>query len=584
MSSEEDLAGGMSDLDDDLDEENDFDAEDQHIFQQQVKELQCAVVEMKGAFEAALEKLSLIDDHRKDTSSPTEPKDDGQLAEALRLLITYKNELDTTQATVRALQGQVDSLEMTVRTLSEERDTLTHELLLSGALPARFRTNGSSDAPSSDSGVALLLERANAAFNSAQSNAQVSNLVHDYVATLTDSPDDDSECSLSLAAAKSLSLCTSLGQQCGLQLLEMDSTFVTQRLQVAKELLALEQDYCSTLQTMQEAFAQPLKASGIVQQTELNTLFPEEVWQLRTEHSALLTSLKARVSTWDQHSQLGDLLQKLLADPNGSDVLRLYTSYANAFPEVVQTFHRLCKASPAFTRFLKSCLQRPACTGLDLGALLLTPVQHMPRYVLLLRQFLQATPQASPEHAAISTCLRRLKDFLARLNDSMEHSFQLVASQVEAPKPQPSRGGCKLTRMRSKDSNVSSRKSRPSRSSSEWALTKQHRSHSSESELSSEECASPASRFCSTKSEPSLLSPGKQAVVVPNTGASSVVVTATPSKYVTLFDSSNKQKKKSFSLKNLLTFRKRCVSTKDVSKLQADSLKGLEPGCTAEGS
>jgi RhoGEF domain len=87
----------------------------------------------------------------------------------------------------------------------------------------------------------------------------------------------------------------------------------------------------------------------------------------------------------------------------------------------------------------QSCLQRPACTGLDLGALLLTPVQHMPRYVLLLRQLLQATPQASPEHAAISTCLRRLKDFLARLNDSMEHSFQLVATQVEAPKPQPSR-------------------------------------------------------------------------------------------------------------------------------------------------
>lgn len=84
-----------------------------------------------------------------------------------------------------------------------------------------------------------------------------------------------------------------------------------------------------------------------------STLFPEEVWQLRSEHGALLTSLRARVNTWDQNSQLGDLLQKLLADPNGSDVLRLYTSYANAFPEVVQTFHRLCKASPAFTRFLK---------------------------------------------------------------------------------------------------------------------------------------------------------------------------------------------------------------------------------------
>jgi hypothetical protein len=48
-----------------------------------------------------------------------------------------QNELDTTQATVRALQTQVDSLEAAVRTLSDERDNLTHELLLNGALPAR---------------------------------------------------------------------------------------------------------------------------------------------------------------------------------------------------------------------------------------------------------------------------------------------------------------------------------------------------------------------------------------------------------------------------------------------------------------
>lgn len=88
-----------------------------------------------------------------------------------------------------------------------------------------------------------------------------------------------------------------------------------------------------------------------------STLFPEEVWQLRTEHATLLAGLRARVTAWGSGSRLGDLLTRLLADPRGSDVLRLYTSYANAFPEVLQTFHRLCRASPAFTRFLKvSCV------------------------------------------------------------------------------------------------------------------------------------------------------------------------------------------------------------------------------------
>lgn len=142
-------------------------------------QLQYAVVEMKSAFEAALEKLTHLED-RPSNSGSNSPKDSGQLADALRLLISYKvgvatfitsartefqtnfylflsskvlfqinknteflvlqNELDTTQATVRALQTQVDSLEAAVRTLSDERDNLTHELLLNGALPARSVT------------------------------------------------------------------------------------------------------------------------------------------------------------------------------------------------------------------------------------------------------------------------------------------------------------------------------------------------------------------------------------------------------------------------------------------------------------
>lgn len=54
--------------------------------------------------------------------------------------LCWQNELDTTQATVRTLQTQVESLEAAVRNLSDERDNLTHELLLNGALPARSVT------------------------------------------------------------------------------------------------------------------------------------------------------------------------------------------------------------------------------------------------------------------------------------------------------------------------------------------------------------------------------------------------------------------------------------------------------------
>jgi len=111
-------------------------------------------------------------------------------------------------------------------------------------------------------------------------------------------------------------------------------------------------------------------------------------------------------------------------------VLRLYTSYVNDFPEVLKTFHKLCRSSADFTQFLKACLEQPVCGGLDLGAFLLTPVQRMPRYILLLKQLIKYTEAGHGDYQNITICLDRLRIYLKQLNDSMEHSFQLVTAQI----------------------------------------------------------------------------------------------------------------------------------------------------------
>lgn len=56
------------------------------------------------------------------------------------------------------------------------------------------------------------------------------------------------------------------------------------------------------------------------------------------------------------------------------------------------------------------------------------------RYILLLKQIIKYTEPTHPDFHDITTCLDRLRDYLKRLNDSMEHSFQLVTAQIT---PQP---------------------------------------------------------------------------------------------------------------------------------------------------
>ncbi|XP_018022194.1 uncharacterized protein LOC108678323 isoform X2 [Hyalella azteca] len=197
------------------------------------------------------------------------------------------------------------------------------------------------------------------------------------------------------------------------------------RCRVARELLETEKKYCRTLWIIQDTFAEPLKKRGILSQPDIDTLFPSEVYQLYDKHCHLQHQLRERLVSWQWQPLVGDILAKF-TEPHQSDVLRLYTSYVNDFPEVLKTFNKLCRNSPPFTKFIKSCLEQPSCGGLDLGAFLLTPVQRIPRYILLLKQLLKYTDETHPDFHHINVCLDRLKDFLERLNDSIEHSFQLV--------------------------------------------------------------------------------------------------------------------------------------------------------------
>ncbi|XP_045598639.1 uncharacterized protein [Procambarus clarkii] len=209
-----------------------------------------------------------------------------------------------------------------------------------------------------------------------------------------------------------------------------------QRYRVARELLDTEKKYCKTLWTIQDTFADPLKKAGILSHKDITTLFPEEVYQLYDKHCLLQHQLRERLASWKWQPLVGDIVSRF-TDPRHTDVLRLYTAYVNDFPEVLKTFHKLCRTSQPFTKFIKGCLEQPACGGLDLGAFLLTPVQRVPRYILLMKQLLKYTDPQHPDYQHLHSCLDRLRDFLARLNDSMEHSFQLVHAQLSPHGPVP---------------------------------------------------------------------------------------------------------------------------------------------------
>ena len=188
------------------------------------------------------------------------------------------------------------------------------------------------------------------------------------------------------------------------------------RASVARELLDTEQTYVSSLHTILEAYRNAI--SPHVSGSQLVSIFPATLTAILSGHEQILRTLDVRVNggvlqraptasptspvvdwvtvpPWSTSSTLGDIFSR----DDTVAVMQLYSGFCNAFPASLSALSAAQHASPALSQALadvNASTQNP----LGLSALLLTPIQRLPRYVLLLSRMLAKT---APDH--IDFCL-----------------------------------------------------------------------------------------------------------------------------------------------------------------------------------
>lgn len=96
----------------------------------------------------------------------------------------------------------------------------------------------------------------------------------------------------------------------------------------------------------------------------------------------------------------------------------MYESYAK-FNEVatslLQTINDPSNSKfDRFREFQNKALQDPRCKGLNLASLLITPVQRLPRYRMLLAELIKATPASHPDAAKLPEVRARRADATSR--------------------------------------------------------------------------------------------------------------------------------------------------------------------------
>lgn len=162
-------------------------------------------------------------------------------------------------------------------------------------------------------------------------------------------------------------------------------------LHIAQELLHTEEAYVRRLHLLDQVFCTKLTEAGIP--PEVTTGIFSNISSIYRFHGQfLLPELQKRITEeWDTNPRLGDILQKL------APFLKMYGEYVKNFDRAMGLVSTWTQRSPQFKDVIHAVQKQEVCGNLTLQHHMLEPVQRVPRYELLLKDYLKRLPGDAPD-------------------------------------------------------------------------------------------------------------------------------------------------------------------------------------------
>ncbi|XP_065768544.1 FYVE, RhoGEF and PH domain-containing protein 2 isoform X2 [Muntiacus reevesi] len=166
---------------------------------------------------------------------------------------------------------------------------------------------------------------------------------------------------------------------------------------IVRELLETEQAYVARLHLLDQVFFQEL-----LKEARGSKAFPEDVVRLifsnissiyQFHSQFFLPELQRRLDDWTTTPRIGDVIQKL------APFLKMYSEYVKNFERAIELLATWTDKSPAFQEVITRIQSSEASASLTLQHHMLEPVQRIPRYELLLKEYVQKLPGQAPDLA-----------------------------------------------------------------------------------------------------------------------------------------------------------------------------------------
>uniref|UniRef100_A0A3B5LV11 FYVE, RhoGEF and PH domain containing 3 n=1 Tax=Xiphophorus couchianus TaxID=32473 RepID=A0A3B5LV11_9TELE len=157
-------------------------------------------------------------------------------------------------------------------------------------------------------------------------------------------------------------------------------------LNIAKELLHTEEAYVKRLNLLDQVFCTKLTEASIPQ--DVITGIFSNISSIYLFHDKfLLPELKTRITgEWESNPRIGDILQKL------APFMKMYGEYVKNFDRSMDLVNTWTQRSSQFKSVVQNIQKQEVCGNLTLQHHMLEPVQRIPRYELLLKDYLKKLP------------------------------------------------------------------------------------------------------------------------------------------------------------------------------------------------
>ncbi|KAI3371580.1 hypothetical protein L3Q82_024148, partial [Scortum barcoo] len=191
---------------------------------------------------------------------------------------------------------------------------------------------------------------------------------------------------------------------------------------IASELLHTEKAYVARLNLLDQVFCAKLMEEankGTFPVDVVKNIF-SNISSINAFHSQfLLPDLEKRMGEWESTPRIGDILQKL------TPFLKMYAEYVKNFDKAMELLKQWTDRSPQFKAIIQEIQSQEACGCLTLQHHMLEPVQRVPRYEMLLKDYLKKLPQDDPDRRDAEKSLEIIATAATHSNSAIRKSENL---------------------------------------------------------------------------------------------------------------------------------------------------------------